>query len=198
MLIGDIRNYIKELQDQLEILKKKDTEILELFHLLEKARCENKNIFIMGNGGSGSTASHWANDFNKGMNMKLPQYKLFRRYKMICLNDNIPTMLALANDDGYENIFSEQLENFLESGDLVIGISGSGNSTNVIKAFEYVKNNNINCTTYAIVGFNGGKLKEIAHKTLHIKTDNMGIFEDISLIIDHILFDCYKKGSLNK
>jgi len=193
MLITNVHKYIADLQAQLDELKKKDTLLIDLILELIKARNEKRQIFVMGNGGSGSTASHWANDFNKGMNYANHQNDT--RFKMICLNDNIPTMLAIANDASYDDIFVEQLKNFLQPGDLVLGISGSGNSKNVIKAMQYANENN--AITYAIVGFNGGKLKETAKKSFHLETNNMGIFEDLSLIIDHIIFDCYKHITFN-
>ena len=95
---------------------------------------QEKRIFVMGNGGSASTASHLACDINKGVCSGLE-----KRFKVICLNDNIPTMLAYANDLSYEDVFLEQLKNFFMPGDLVIGISGSGNSKNVLRAIEYAK-----------------------------------------------------------
>ena len=193
MLIENINNYIEDLQDQLGKLRSKDAEILFLINKLNEARLNHKQIFIMGNGGSGSTASHWMNDFNKGMNMDLSIYNGKPRFKMICLNDNIPTMLALANDSSYDQIFVEQLKNFMAPGDLVIGISGSGNSGNVWQAIEWA--NHHGGDTFAIIGFDGGQIKNTAKNFIHIETNNMGMFEDISLIIDHIAFDCYKNGN---
>ena len=100
-----------------------------LIAVLLEARDHGRRIFAMGNGGSGATASHWACDLNKGCCREG-----VKRMRMICLNDNIPTLLAYANDLSYDDIFVEQLRNFFEPGDVVIGISGSGNSTNVLRA----------------------------------------------------------------
>ena len=135
----------------------------------------------MGNGGSGATASHFVCDFNKGISEKLDS-----KYRFICLNDNIPTMLAYANDVSYNSIFVEQLKNLATEGDLVIGISGSGNSNNVISAIEYA--NAQGCKTFGLVGYDGGMLKKIAQNCIHIKINNMQIVEDIHMIIDHLLY----------
>ncbi len=97
---------------------------------------EEGHIFVMGNGGSGATASHWAGDFNNGC-----CFNLEKKFKMICLNDNISTMMAYANDISYDDIFVEPMKNFFRPGDLVIGISGSGNSKNVLKAIEIANKN---------------------------------------------------------
>ena len=138
------------------------------------------SIFVMGNGGSASTASHFACDINKGVSLGLA-----KRFRMICLNDNIPTMLAYANDNAYEDIFVEQLKNFLEPDDVVIGISGSGNSGNVIKAIQYA--NGRDATTIAFTGFDGGKLAKTARVSMVIPVNDMQKVEDIHLILTHIL-----------
>ena len=166
---------------------KADVKIL-MTKLIE-AKQHQRTIYIFGNGGSGSTASHWANDFTKGMSYgNVPD----NRFKMICLNDNMPIISAISNDADYSEIFVEQLKNFLTPTDIVIGISGSGNSMNVVKAFEYA--NQVGAETIAIVGFDGGKLRNVAQWPLHIMINDMGVFEDVSLIIDHIIFDAYKQG----
>ena len=104
-------------------------ELVDAFHTTYE---KGGNIYTMGNGGSGASASHAAGDFLKGAS-----YGLDKRFKMICLNDNLPSMMAIANDIGWESIFIEPLKNFLQPHDLVIGISGSGNSKNVVAAMEY-------------------------------------------------------------
>ena len=178
----DIISYIEEEKQILDKLKE-DKNIITLINYLLGARNNEKRIWIMGNGGSGASASHWVNDFNKGMLTNRP-------FDMICLNDNVATLTAIANDDSYENVFQKQLEYKIKKDDLVIGISGSGNSKNVVKAFDYA--NCMGAITFAIVGFNGGQLKKVAKQSIHIETHNMGIFEDISMVIDHIIFDLFK------
>ncbi len=140
---------------------------------------EEKNIFVMGNGGSASTASHWVCDFNKGCS-----FNRETRFKMICLNDSISTMLAYANDLSYEDAFVEQLKNFFSPGDMVIGISGSGNSTNVLKAIEYAKTNR--GITAGLCGYSGGKLNKIVDIPILIRVDDMQKVEDVHMIIVHM------------
>ena len=137
------------------------------------------NIFIMGNGGSASTASHWACDINKSCSLQSN-----KRFKMICLNDNISTMLAYANDLSYEDIFVEQMKNYFSKGDLVIGISGSGNSLNVLKAIDYAREHG--GITVGLCGFSGGKLCNMVDIPILIKIDDMQIVEDVHLIVAHM------------
>lgn len=174
-----IDNYFDLLKQSVDDLDR--NAIISFVDLLLKARKNGNNIYIMGNGGSASTASHFTCDFNKGLS-----YKRDLRFKMISLNDNIPTMLAYSNDVGYENIFVEQLKNFLKKDDVVIGISGSGNSENVLKAIEYA--NSINAKTVGITGFNGGKLKNIVDISIHANINNMQVAEDVHMTICHMLY----------
>lgn len=174
-----IDNYFDLLKQSVDDLDR--NAIISFVDLLLKARKNGNNIYIMGNGGSASTASHFTCDFNKGLS-----YKRDLRFKMISLNDNIPTMLAYSNDLGYENVFVEQLKNFLKKDDVVIGISGSGNSENVLKAIEYA--NSINAKTVGITGFNGGKLKNIVDISIHTNINNMQVAEDVHMTICHMLY----------
>ena len=144
------------------------------------------HIFVMGNGGSGSTASHFACDINKGCCIDLD-----KKFKMICLNDNVPTMLALSNDIFYESVFVEQMKNFFNPGDLVIGISGSGNSENVLRAIRYAKDNN--GRTIGFSGYSGGKLADLADVSLVARVDDMQKVEDVHMIIVHIIMQAVYK-----
>lgn len=135
-------------------------------------------MFIFGNGGSGATASHVAGDFIKGIS-----YGLEKRFKIICLNDNMPGLSAISNDLSYNEVFIEPLKNFLSDKDLVIGISGSGNSENVVKALQYAKDHN--AETIAFCGFNGGKISKIADIQVHAPIADMEVTEDIHLVIFH-------------
>ncbi len=137
------------------------------------------NIFVMGNGGSGATASHLACDINKGCCLDLEQ-----KFRMICLNDNMPTMLALANDISYNAVFEEQLKNFFNTGDLVIGISGSGNSENVLRAVRYATDHG--GRTIGWSGFGGGKLAALVDLALVAESDDMQQVEDLHMIIAHM------------
>lgn len=141
---------------------------------------QGKQIFTMGNGGSGSTASHVVCDLNKGVSFNHRE-----KFKAISLIDNLPTLLAYANDVSYSDIFCEQLKNFMNEEDIVIGFSGSGNSENVIKAIEFANENG--GITIGFSGFDGGKLSEIAQLSLVVPTNDMQKCEDIHLILCHLI-----------
>lgn len=177
-----ITNYIENLSNAIGAIDK--DELLKIAEILNEARIKGKNIYIFGNGGSGSTATHFACDINKGCNKKG-----VNRFKVICLNDNIPTMLAYSNDIGYDVVFKEQLENFLQEGEIVIGISGSGNSKNIINAIEFA--NSKNAITIGITGFNGGKLKTISNYSLNANINDMQLSEDLHMIWVHIMMKCF-------
>ena len=178
-LIKDFaKNYLDEEKRILDSIPWEKFE--EIVKLLNSACKKGDQIFTMGNGGSGSTASHFACDINKGVSSGLE-----KRFKLICLNDNIPTMLAYANDDSYDNIFVEQLKNFLKPDDVVIAFSGSGNSKNVIKALQYANENA--ATTVAFTGFDGGQLAKIAKILVVAPVNDMQKVEDIHLILTHII-----------
>jgi D-sedoheptulose 7-phosphate isomerase len=144
----------------------------------------NDTIYVMGNGGSAATASHMVNDFNKGACMDLD-----KRFNFVCLNDNVPLMMAVANDIGYEDIFYYPLEHKLKKSDLVLAISGSGNSHNVVKAVEYAKK--IGAEVIAITGYEGGKIDKIADYHLHVPVDDMHITEDLHMGFDHMMVQTF-------
>lgn len=173
-----IRKYIEMEKQVLDSLNEK--EINEVMNVLESARLKRKRIFICGNGGSASTASHLECDFNKGIS-----YDQDIKYDIECLSDNVPMMMAIANDIGYEDVFVVPLRNKLKAGDVVIGISGSGNSENVVRAFDYA--NGMGADTIALTGYNGGKLKKIAKYGIHVNIDNMQIVEDVHLVLNHMM-----------
>ena len=180
---------IKKILDSLEadLINKID----KLASILSKAR-ENKNtIFIMGNGGSATTASHFVGDLSKGTIVEgLP------RFKAVALTDNAPNILAWANDVGYEEIFVEQLKNLMEPGDVVIGISVSGNSMNVVKAIEYANRNG--GLTIGLSGCSGGKLLKCAQENIHVPCSYMQRVEDIHLLIEHLLTSLLREEEQNK
>jgi D-sedoheptulose 7-phosphate isomerase len=175
-----IENYMARLQDCIDRLDR--NEIEQFIQLLLQARDNERHIFIMGNGGSAATASHFCCDFNKGMS-----YQQDKKFKMICLNDNVATMLAYANDVDYDNVFVEQLKNFVQKGDLVIGISGSGNSKNVLNAIEYA--NEIGAVTVGLTGYNGGRLKMLAQHSVNANIDDMQITEDVHMMFCHLIYN---------
>ena len=141
-----------------------------------QAREDGSRIYTMGNGGSAANASHAAGDFLKGAS-----FGLEKRFQIICLNDNAPSLMAIANDIGWDDIFIEPWKNFLKPNDIVIGISGSGNSKNILKAINFSKENG--AKTIGMTGFNGGKLKEIVDVSIHSPAMDMEIAEDIHMAV---------------
>jgi D-sedoheptulose 7-phosphate isomerase len=182
--LDDIENYFSMLKGAIEATDRESINMV--INLLQKAYEEGQQVFIMGNGGSASTASHFACDFNKGLS-----YGKRKRFKVISLNDNLPILLAYANDVSYENVFVEQLKNFFNPKDYVIGISGSGNSKNVIKAIEYANQNG--GITIGFCGYSGGKLKEIAQYFIHVPINDMQISEDLHMIMVHLIMHVFDK-----
>lgn len=175
---NDIRTY---LDDEIKVLQGLDEkEISEVMNVLENSRLSGNRVFICGNGGSAATASHFTCDFNKGIS-----YSQTVKYNFECLNDNVPMMMAIANDISYEDIFSEPLKNKMHKEDVLLAISGSGNSKNVVKAMQYAKS--IGATTIGLVGYDGGKVKELADYCIHVKINNMQIVEDVHMIMDHVM-----------
>ncbi len=183
-LLNDIENYFSMLKGAIEATDRES--INTVINLLQKAYQEERQVFIMGNGGSASTASHFACDFNKGLS-----YGKRKRFKVISLNDNLPIILAYANDVSYENVFVEQLKNFFNPKDYVIGISGSGNSKNVIKAIEYANQNG--GITIGFCGYSGGKLKEFAQFCVHVPINDMQVSEDLHMIMTHLIMHVIDK-----
>lgn len=175
----DIKEYFEKLKSTIDQMSIDD--INGLMNVLEDARDSGKQIFIMGNGGSAATASHSVCDFNKGVSYGKDR----KRYKFICLNDNFPTMMAYANDVSYDDVFVEPLKNFFNEGDIVIGISGSGNSKNVLKAIEWANDNG--GVTVGISGYTGGKMKQMSRFNVHVPIMDMQITEDIHMVLVHCI-----------
>jgi D-sedoheptulose 7-phosphate isomerase len=150
--------------------------------ILIRARDEGRRIFVCGNGGSASTASHFVCDMVKGAS-----FNRNKRFRIMALTDSLPTITAYCNDVGYECVFVEQLKNFAEPGDVVMAISGSGNSPNVLRAVEYGAS--IGCRTIALSGRNGGKLGPLAEINIQASHPHMGRIEDVHLIVTHMI--CY-------
>lgn len=180
-----MQNYEEQIKKYIEMEKQALNNLLaedisQVMNILEEARLNGKRIFICGNGGSASTAAHFECDFNKGVS-----YDQKIKYDFECLSDNVPMMMAIANDIGYDDIFVVPLKNKLKRGDIVIGISGSGNSENVVRAIEY--GNKAGAETIGLVGYNGGKLKKIAKHHIHVEVNNIQIVEDVHLMLDHMM-----------
>ena len=175
-----IEDYLRELKETFDKLPY--SQIKKIKDILLQAYRENKKVFIMGNGGSATTASHFACDLAKGTAGKDNSRK---RFKAIALTDNVPLLTAWANDTAYENIFLEQLKNLLDTGDVVIALSGSGNSKNVLRAVEYA--NAQEAVTIGLTGFEGGKLKSMVKECLIVPSRRMEQIEDVHLILEHLL-----------
>jgi D-sedoheptulose 7-phosphate isomerase len=148
--------------------------------ILIQARGQGRHIFVCGNGGSASTASHFVCDMVKGASFNRPT-----RFRILALTDSLPTITAYSNDASYECVFVEQLKNFAGPGDVVMAISGSGNSPNVLRAVEY--GNSIGCRTIALTGGDGGKLGPLAQLNIQISHPHMGRIEDAHLIVLHMI-----------
>ncbi len=173
-----IQKYILHLQDVLERLKLDD--VRQSIDVIMEAYYANKQIFVVGNGGSASTASHLACDLGKGTSVAGKP-----RFRVISLTDNVATMTAWSNDVAYEDVFVEQLKNLVNAGDVVIGISASGNSENVIRAMQHAAD--IGCNTIGWSGFGGGKLATICDVNVVVDSHQYGPVEDVHLILNHVL-----------
>jgi D-sedoheptulose 7-phosphate isomerase len=182
-----IQNYIGELKETLDNLSEEVVEqVLEILH---EARLNNQQVFILGNGGSASTASHFVCDLGK--NTRVAGTPNFR---VMGLTDNMALFSALANDDGYENVFVQQLGNYLQPGDVVIGISTSGNSKNVINAIELA--NLGEAKTIGFTGFDSGELGLLVDINLHVPSHSIEQVEDIHLVLEHLITKALREKAM--
>jgi D-sedoheptulose 7-phosphate isomerase len=167
-----------------ELLKALETidlaRVEQAIEWFQEARAAGRQIFVCGNGGSAATASHFVTDLLKGASYNRPA-----RFRILALTDSLPTLSAYANDLSYECVFVEQLKNFAQPGDLVMGISGSGNSPNVLRAVEY--GNAIGCRTLALTGRDGGALGPMAQLHIPVPVQHMGRIEDAHMVICHMV-----------
>jgi len=184
--MDQIFEYIQELHTVLDDLPTKD--IAEVIEIIHEARFREKTIFVMGNGGSSSTASHFVCDLSK--NTRAENWPHFR---VIGLTDNMASITAYANDEGYENVFSQQLVGLLRPGDIVLAISASGNSANILKAVELA--NSMSAYTIGMTGCGGGRLAHLARKNIHVPTDRIEQVEDIHLIIEHMIVSSVREAA---
>jgi D-sedoheptulose 7-phosphate isomerase len=154
--------------------------VQDAIEILRRARDEGRHIFTCGNGGSASTASHFVCDILKGAS-----FGREKRFRIMALTDSLATLTAYSNDVSYECVFVEQLKNFAAPGDVLISISGSGNSPNVLRAMEYA--NSIGCHTIALSGRNGGKMGPLAKTEVRVSHPHMGRIEDAHMMILHMI-----------
>jgi len=158
-------------------------QIARVVEAIEDARRLGRKIMVFGNGGSSSTATHFASDLAKGA---ISRGK--KRIRAICLNDNTALLTAWANDTAYDQVFAEQLENLAELGDLVIAISGSGNSPNILSGIRKAKEKG--ARTIGFAAFDGGQLKDMVDIALVVPCHNMRQAEDLHLILEHVITAC--------
>ena len=165
----------------LEAIGQIDTgRVEQAIEWFREARGASRNIFVCGNGGSASTASHFTCDIVKGASHNRPT-----RFRIMALADSLATLTAYSNDVSYDSVFVEQLKNFAQPGDLLMCISGSGNSPNVVRAMEYA--NSIGCKTIALTGRDGGKLGPMAQLNIHVPAPHMGRIEDAHMVVCHMI-----------
>jgi len=180
--ISEIKTY---LEHEIDTLKALDVnEINAALNLLLETFENGNTVFVFGNGGSSATASHFQNDFNKGVSEHTK-----KKFNFQCLNDNVATVMAVANDIGFEEVFRFQLVGHMKPGDVVLAISGSGNSKNVLNAVEYAKSQG--GKVIGLTGFGGGKLKELSDVSLHVPVNSMQITEDIHMVFDHLMMSIF-------
>ena len=173
------KDYLARLRDLLDALPDQaDRFIDSLFEAFERGA----TVFLAGNGGSAANASHFGQDLAKGT---LASMDAKRRFRVVPLTDNIGFITALANDEGYDSIFEQQLRNLGQRGDVLVAISGSGNSPNVLRAVEYARS--IGIKTIGVTGFDGGKLRKLADESVHIPVDDMGMTEALHSVVFHLV-----------
>ncbi len=169
------RNKLVEVLGALDVSK-----VRQAIGWLRQARDEGRQIFVCGNGGSASTASHFVCDMVKGAS-----YGRERRFRILALTDSLPTITAYSNDVAYDVVFVEQLKNFARPGDVVMALSGSGNSENVVRAVEYA--NSAGCRTIALTGRDGGRLGPAAQLEINVPESHMGRIEDAHMVVCHMI-----------
>jgi D-sedoheptulose 7-phosphate isomerase len=180
---AEIDRHLAELRAAIDSLQVED--LTRVGEVLFRAYRNDKQVFTLGNGGSSSTASHMAADLAKNTITAN-----VRRFRITSLNENAAIMTALANDLGYEHVFSEQLANLIRAGDILIVVSASGNSPNVLKAMDYARAQSAEIV--ALLGFDGGAAAKLADFPLVVGSRDYGVVEDVHLIINHILVDHFR------
>jgi D-sedoheptulose 7-phosphate isomerase len=176
------KDYLDRVNREIQSLDLEQVE--NLSQVIEDAYHAGRFVFIIGNGGSGANASHFCEDLAK---CTLRDFENQKRLKVLSLTDNTAGIMAWGNDEGYDRIFIEQLKNLASPGDVLLAISGSGNSPNILRAVEWANANGL--TTVGLTGFGGGKLKTLAHHNLHAGIDDMGMVESLHMVAFHWIID---------
>jgi len=195
-IVQGIADYLDSLSSTLKQLDK--GQLAKIVEVLLKAQQQGKKILTMGNGGHGNTAAHMINDFAKHTVSSDAKDAVVteKRFRTMCLNDSVSFITGIGNDMGYDFIFSEQIKNWCEAGDVVIGISGSGNSENILKAFDVAKS--LSATTICFSGKGGGKAKSVADICVVVPSAKMVQIEDAHMAISHAIADELKKLIQNR
>ena len=184
-----VGNYLTKLKKMLDEVDPK--VVGAIVQALEVSLEKKSRIYILGNGGSSATASHMVNDLGAGL-----RRREIRNFDVTSLGDNSPVITAIANDIGYENTFYMQMKGLLSPDDIVIAISCSGDSPNIVKAISYAKS--LGCQIIGVTGFSGGYLREVSDVNLHVDAPagEYGLVEDVHMILDHIIYSYYiQRGS---
>ena len=181
-----VKDYIKKLSAILSEINPDD--VANIVEALEKTLEDKSRVYIIGNGGSAATASHMVNDLGAGL-----RRRDIVNFDVVSLADNTPVVTAISNDIGYENIFYMQMKGLVKKNDIVIAISCSGDSPNIVKAVDYAQN--VGCKILGITGFSGGYLKQISDINFHINApkDDYGLVEDAHMVLDHIIYSYYNQ-----
>ncbi len=191
----DVRPFMERVAQ--ELLRLDVAEVHALADAIDDCYRNGRTVFLCGNGGSGSNCSHFCEDLGKGT-LRRQDFDddTKKRLRVISLTDNTPYILAWGNDEGFDRVFLEQLKNLAQPGDLLIAVSGSGNSPNILRAVEWANQHGMK--TYGCTGFDGGKLRNMAHSGLHVDLDDMGIVESLHLTAFHWVVDnMHKRVSLS-
>jgi D-sedoheptulose 7-phosphate isomerase len=191
MVRPHIQKYLSQLAEALsEVPVEKVERVMEIIY---EAYTQNRQVFILGNGGSAATASHFCCDLGKGSIVDGKP-----RLRVMSLNDNTALLTAYANDIGYESVFVEQMKNLLQEGDIVICITASGNSPNVLRAIDFA--NEKSAISIGFLGFGGGRAREMVTEHITLKSHNYGQVEDIHMVLAHSISQCFRewveKGSI--
>jgi D-sedoheptulose 7-phosphate isomerase len=190
----DARSFLERVGH--ELLRLDPAEVKALAEAIHECYVHGRTVFLCGNGGSGSNATHFCEDLGKGT-LRREDFEDDRkqRLRVLSLTDNTPYILAWGNDEGFDRVFVEQLKNLARPGDLLIAISGSGNSPNVLRAVDWANRNGLK--TFGCTGFSGGKLRTRARQGLHVPLDDMGIVESLHLAAFHwVVDDLHRRISL--
>ena len=191
----DVRSFLERVGR--ELLRIDPAEVQALADAIYGCYEKRRTVFLCGNGGSGSNASHFCEDLGKGT-LRREDFENERkqRLRVISLTDNTPYILAWGNDEGFDKVFVEQLKNLADPGDLLVAISGSGNSPNILRAVDWANRHGLQ--TVGCTGFSGGKLRTLARQCLHVPLDDMGIVESIHLTAFHwVVDDLHRRIGLN-